>query len=546
VRLALVFSVLAVAVGKSGILFSESFDEGDVFASGKWTKSSDEKYAGQPVMVKASDKAAKGFSGDKGLSLTQEMKFYGLSAEFPEIVHNKGKDFVVQYELKLEEGLSCGGAYVKLPRAGDAGDLSELTNETPYTIMFGPDRCGTSNDKVHFIMQHQNPISKEWEEKHLTRTPTVFVDSATHLYTLEVRSDNTFSIYIDKDRTESGHLLEDMNPPVNPSEEIDDPTDFKPEDWVDEAKIPDPEASKPDDWDEDLPAMIDDLDSTKPDGWLDDEPEMIPDPDVVKPDDWDDEEDGEYEAPLIDNPACDEAGCGEWKPKKIPNPDYKGKWTAPLIDNPAYKGEWKAKQIANPNYFFDERPADMAPMSGIAVEVWTTNAGIHFDNFVVADNLDAAFAYAEETFVPKRAAEDEAREAAEKASRNSAIQSLKESGDVLKFAEALLAQAYNFCQDNYMPVLVTVGVLLASLIAYVLMDAPAAPVSEEEESETSTTRGGKSRRAAAKKPEPEEVSEEEEEEEGEEEEEEEEVEESEEEKPAPKPSATRRSPRRRG
>ena len=73
VRLALVFSVLAVALGKSGILFSESFDEGDVFASGKWTKSSDEKYAGQPVLVKASDKAAKGFSDDKGLSLTQEM-----------------------------------------------------------------------------------------------------------------------------------------------------------------------------------------------------------------------------------------------------------------------------------------------------------------------------------------------------------------------------------------------------------------------------------------------------------------------------------------
>lgn len=35
---------------------------------------------------------------------------------------------------------------------------------------------------------------------------------------------------------------------------------------------------------------------------------------------------------------CKEApGCGEWKPRPIPNPDYKGKWTAPLIDNPEYK-----------------------------------------------------------------------------------------------------------------------------------------------------------------------------------------------------------------
>ena len=37
------------------------------------------------------------------------------------------------------------------------------------------------------------------------------------------------------------------------------------------------------------------------------------------------------------NPKCEEVGCGEWKAKQIPNPDYKGKWSAPLIDNPEYK-----------------------------------------------------------------------------------------------------------------------------------------------------------------------------------------------------------------
>jgi len=31
--------------------------------------------------------------------------------------------------------------------------------------MFGPDKCGDTN-KVHFILRHQNPVSKEWEEKH--------------------------------------------------------------------------------------------------------------------------------------------------------------------------------------------------------------------------------------------------------------------------------------------------------------------------------------------------------------------------------------------
>lgn len=49
----------------------------------------------------------------------------------------------------------------------------------------------------------------------------------------------------------------------------------------------------------------------KPEDW-DNEPEKITDPDATKPDDWDDEEDGQWEAPLIDNPEYK----GEWKPKK--------------------------------------------------------------------------------------------------------------------------------------------------------------------------------------------------------------------------------------
>jgi|EP01047_Picozoa_sp_COSAG01_P036379 hypothetical protein len=55
-----------------------------------------------------------------------------------------------------------------------------------------------------------------------------------------------------------------MTPSVNPPKQIDDPTDSKPEDWVDEAKIDDPEASKPDDWDEDAPMEIVDASKSMP------------------------------------------------------------------------------------------------------------------------------------------------------------------------------------------------------------------------------------------------------------------------------------------
>lgn len=36
------------------------------------------------------------------------------------------------------------------------------------------------------------------------------------------------------------------------------------------------------------------------------------------------------------NPACEEVGCGDWKPPMIQNPAYKGKWKPDLIDNPNY------------------------------------------------------------------------------------------------------------------------------------------------------------------------------------------------------------------
>lgn len=41
-----------------------------------------------------------------------------------------------------------------------------------------------------------------------------------------------------------GTLLEDFTPAVTPAEEIDDPEDKKPEDWVDTKRIADPEATK--------------------------------------------------------------------------------------------------------------------------------------------------------------------------------------------------------------------------------------------------------------------------------------------------------------
>jgi len=104
-------------------------------------------------------------------------------------------------------------------------------------------------------------------------------DVFTHLYTLVVRSDNTYEVKIDNKKVESGTLEEDWE--FLAPKKIKDPEAKKPDDWDDVEKIDDPEDSKPEDWDQ---------------------PEHIPDPDAKKPDDWDDEMDGEWEPPMIDNP----------------------------------------------------------------------------------------------------------------------------------------------------------------------------------------------------------------------------------------------------
>lgn len=255
---------------------------------------------------------------------------------------------------------------MKLLRDNKALHQEEFANTTPYVIMFGPDKCGHTN-KVHFIFNHKNPKTGEYEEKHLTSPPSAKIVKNTQLYTLIVNPDNTYSIKVNNEEVKTGSLLEDFKPAVNPEAEIDDPKDTKPEDWVEQARIADPAATKPEDWDEDAPMEIVDEEATMPEDWLVDEPSTIPDPEAEKPEDWDDEEDGDWIAPTVANPKCtDASGCGPWSKPLVKNPAYQGKWTAPFVDNPAYKGKWAPRKIKNPAYFEDKKPANFEPMGAVS------------------------------------------------------------------------------------------------------------------------------------------------------------------------------------
>ncbi|KAL2889294.1 Calnexin-like protein [Ceratocystis lukuohia] len=355
----------------------------------------------------------KGMEGYKGLVVKNAAAHHAISAKFPKKIDPKGKPLVVQYEVKLQNGLECGGAYMKLLRENKALHQDEFSNTTPYVIMFGPDKCGHTN-KVHFIFNHKNPKTGEYEEKHLTSPPTAKITKATELYTLIVHTNNTVIIQQNGDTVKEADLLKDFQPPVNPPAEIYDPEDSKPKDWVDEARIPDPDATKPDDWDEDAPFEIVDEDAVKPDDWLEDESATITDPDAIKPEDWVDEEDGDWIGPTVPNPKCAEAsGCGPWSKPMKRNPDHKGPWSAPMIDNPDYKGPWEARKIPNPDGFNDTTPSNFEPMGAIGFEIWTMQKDIMFSNIYIGHSVEDARKLAEESFFPKKEGE-KALEDAEK------------------------------------------------------------------------------------------------------------------------------------
>jgi len=394
-----------------GHYFAEHFDDATTLGV-KWTKSQAKKdgmdseiakYDGE-WSVEAAAKEA--LVGDLGLVLKSKAKHAAVAARLRKPFTFDEKVLIVQYELNFQDGQECGGGYLKLLADTPGLDLRQFTDKTPYSIMFGPDKCG-SDSKLHFIFNHQNPKTKVVEEKHCKKVEgkergtfeEVFKNKRPHLYRLLIRPDNTFEISVDYQIVNHGSLLDSFTPPVNPPAEIDDPNDSKPKDWDEREKIQDPDAEKPEDWDETQPRQIEDEDAAKPSGWLDDEPEMVPDPDAEMPEDWDAEMDGDWEPPMIDNPACTSAaGCGVWTRPMKDNPLYKGKWFAPMINNPNYQGKWKPQTIPNPDYFMDETPYKMKPIGAVGIELWSMSKDIYFDNILITDNLEQADKWAQDTF----------------------------------------------------------------------------------------------------------------------------------------------------
>jgi len=317
--------------------------------------------------------AGKYFTDEKaetGLQTQEDARFYTLSSEFKEF-SNKGKTLVFQYSLKQDQGIDCGGGYVKLHPAGL--DQESYDGDSVYNVMFGPDICGGTR-RTHVILTKngKNHLIKE-------DVPTE-TDTYTHVYTLIINPDNTFSVLIDNKEVRSGNIEDHFD--ILEPKQINDPSISKPEDWVDVTHIDDPE-------------------DLKPEGYDDIQPE-IEDPEAVKPADWDNELDGEWESPRVPNSAYK----GPWRPRRIPNPEYKGEWVHPRIDNPKYAADENLHAFDSIKY--------------AGIEIWQVKSGSIFDNFLLTDDVSVASAEAEN--ILERVAGEKAAEEADRAKASEEVE----------------------------------------------------------------------------------------------------------------------------
>jgi len=347
--------LLLVSIASGEVYFKETFDDSytERWVESSWKKSSGEAGDFEHTAGEWYGDAEK----DKGLKTTQDARFYTTAAPISKPFSNEGKTLVVQFQVRFPQKIDCGGGYLKI--LGSAEDLGSFNGDTDYNIMFGPDICGYSTKKVHVIFNYKgkNLLTK--------KDITCETDQLSHVYTLIVKSDNTYEVRIDGDKKESGDLEADW-------------------DFLEPKMIKDPEKSKPDDWIDD--AKMDDPKDEKPEGW-DDIPKQVDDPEAEKPEDWDDEADGEWEPPLIDNP------------------DYKGEWSPKRIDNPDYEGPWVHPEISNPDYVDDQEMYKYENFGAVGIDVWQVKAGTIFDNIIITDNVEEAEDFMKETFTANKDAE---------------------------------------------------------------------------------------------------------------------------------------------
>jgi hypothetical protein len=69
------------------------------------------------------------YSRALGIQTTIDARHFAISAKIPEF-SNKGRTLVVQYSIKFEQDIECGGGYIKL--MSGYVNQKKYSGDTPY------------------------------------------------------------------------------------------------------------------------------------------------------------------------------------------------------------------------------------------------------------------------------------------------------------------------------------------------------------------------------------------------------------------------------
>lgn len=389
------------------ILYHENFSDPNVFDY--WVPTFHFRYTGKW-------KAEQTFAlqtrrGERAIVMKDKEKPHAISHKFRHPITAPNKTFVIQFEARAQLLFTCTSAYISI-FTDPSFNPSELSNSTKYFIEFGPEKCGRHNQtRFNILTTSTNEKGEIIQTVHKLKHPHwIPVDEISHLYTLIIRTNNTFEYLVDNRSLRNGTFVDDFDPPLFELPFIDDPDDKKPDDWDDRPIIPDPFEKKPDDWDDNAPYKIPDPKRMKPPaGWLFDEPEYISEEKAQKPKDWNDLLMGEWTPQKVPNPKCIRApGCGPYRPPLIRNPKARGKWRPKYVHNPFYKGEWKPNKIKNPKYNKELNGSSenqvfvMPPLTGIGFNLWTEQREYAFTNILIATNETEVKRWNNEDFNPRQ------------------------------------------------------------------------------------------------------------------------------------------------
>ncbi|KQK83752.1 hypothetical protein AAES_55473 [Amazona aestiva] len=142
-------ALLALAAAEPTQYFREEFGDGDAWTQ-RWVESKHKPDYGRFVL--SAGKFYGDAEKDKGIQTSQDARFYALSSRF-EPFSNRDKTLVVQFTVKHEQNIDCGGGYIKLFPA--SLNQEDMHGDSEYNIMFGPDICGPGTKKVHVILNYK-------------------------------------------------------------------------------------------------------------------------------------------------------------------------------------------------------------------------------------------------------------------------------------------------------------------------------------------------------------------------------------------------------